>query len=60
VTYLFHDPPLSFISEGNFGTVSLEAGDSRPRMLLDIPANPTGPERIFVFASLADDGTPTP
>jgi len=59
-TYLFLDPPLSLISEGNFGTVSFENGDSQPRMLLNIPANPTGPERIFVFESIASDGTPTP
>ena len=25
--YLFHDPPLSLISEGNFGTVRFEGGD---------------------------------
>jgi CubicO group peptidase (beta-lactamase class C family) len=59
-TYLFYDPPLSFLSEGNFGTVSFEGGHSQPRMLLDIPANPTGPERTFVFQPLASDGTPTP
>jgi hypothetical protein len=58
-TYLFQDPPLSLISEGNFGAVSFEGGDSQPRMLLDIPANPTGPERTFVFESFAGDGTPT-
>jgi hypothetical protein len=60
MSYLFHDPPLSLISEGNFGTVTFEGGDSQPRVLLRIPANPTGPERNFVFESLAVDGTPTP
>ena len=59
-TYLFHDPPLSLISEGNFGTVRFDGGDSQPRVLLSIPANPTGPERIYVFESLASDSTPTP
>jgi hypothetical protein len=59
-TYLFHDPPLSLMSEGNFGTVSFEDGDATFRMLLSIPANPTGPERIFVFESLIPDGTPSP
>jgi hypothetical protein len=58
--YLFHDPPLSLISEGNFGTVRFEGGDSQRRILLTIPANPTGPERIFVFEAIARDGTPTP
>jgi CubicO group peptidase (beta-lactamase class C family) len=58
--YLFHDPPLSLISEGGFGTVRFEGDDRQPQVLLTIPANPTGPERIFVFDSLAGDGTPTP
>ena len=59
-SYLFHDPPLSLLSEGNFSTLSFEIGDSQPRMLLRIPANPTGPERVFIFESLAPGGTPTP
>lgn len=58
--YLFQDPPMSLISEGNVGTVSFEDGDSQPRVLLRIQANSTGPERIFVFESLARDGTPVP
>jgi len=58
--YLFHDPPLSLILEGNFGRVRFEGGDPQPQVLLDIPANPTGPERTYVFESRASDGTPTP
>jgi CubicO group peptidase (beta-lactamase class C family) len=59
-SFLFHDPPLSLISEGNFGRVRFEGGDSQPQVLLDIPANPTGPERTYVFESFASDSTPTP
>ncbi len=59
-SYLFYDPPLSLMSEGNLGTVKFEGGDGQPQVLLSIPANTTGPERIYVFESLASDGTPTP
>jgi hypothetical protein len=40
--------------------VRFEGGERQRRILLTIPANPTGPERIFVFEAIARDGTPTP
>jgi hypothetical protein len=48
------------MSEGNLGTVKFAGGDGHPQVLLSIPANTTGPEQIYVFESLASDGTPTP
>jgi choline dehydrogenase-like flavoprotein len=35
------------MSEGNLGTVKFEGGDGQPQVLLSVPANTTGPERIY-------------
>jgi CubicO group peptidase (beta-lactamase class C family) len=58
--YLMHDPPLSLLSEGNVSTVRFErSADGQPQVLLTIPRNQTGPERVYVFAPLTPDGTPS-
>jgi hypothetical protein len=49
--YLLTDPPLSLLSEGGVVTIRLAgAADDEPRLLLTLAANPTGPERQYVFA----------
>jgi hypothetical protein len=59
-TYLLHDPPLSLLSQGKVGTVHFEVGSgSESQMVLAIAANPTGPERDFVFEPLTSAGTPS-
>jgi CubicO group peptidase (beta-lactamase class C family) len=59
--YLFHDPPLSLLSEGNTTTVHFEmSATGQPQVLLTIPANPTGPERVYVFTPYRSVATPSP
>jgi hypothetical protein len=58
-TYLLHDPPLSLLSLGKIATVRFEVGSGgQPPMDLTIAANPTGPERVYVFEPLTGESTP--
>ena len=48
--YLLVDPPLSLLSEGGVTLRFAGAADGQPRLHLTMAANPTGPERVYVFA----------
>jgi CubicO group peptidase (beta-lactamase class C family) len=51
--YLLYDQPFALYSMGYGATVSFAGGASAPRLTLTIPANPTGPQQVYIFEPVA-------
>jgi CubicO group peptidase (beta-lactamase class C family) len=47
--HLFYDPPLSLFTWAYRATLAFSGGADAPRLILSVPANPTGPAQEFVF-----------